>query len=295
MNEIRPRPAIPRRGRPTGRVRALPGRPTRLPLHKGVYVLPNLFTTGGLFLGFYSVIASSHGDFFTAALCIVVAHVCDGLDGRIARMTNTTSQFGMEYDSLADLVSFGVAPGLLAYRWGLEPWGHWGWLAASLFAACGALRLARFNVQSTHASKRTFVGLPIPAAANMVAATVLLQQFLSGPGPTAQRPVVLFLVYALALLMVSSVPYASFKDLDLRAQQPFYALVATIFIVKFVVAEPQIMLFGALLAYVGSGPVNLAVSLLRRQRRLAARQKREQAGRGGAPEDEAGRARGTGA
>jgi CDP-diacylglycerol--serine O-phosphatidyltransferase len=200
----------------------------------------------------------------------------------------------MEYDSLADLVSFGVAPGLLAYRWGLEPWGHWGWLAASLFAACGALRLARFNVQSTHASKRTFVGLPIPAAANMVASTVLLQQFLAGPGPTAQRPIVLFMVYALALLMVSSVPYASFKDLDLRAQQPFYALVATIFIVKFVVAEPQIMLFGALLAYVGSGPVNLVVSLVRRQRRLAARQKREQAARG-APPEEAGRARGAGA
>ena len=266
-----------RRGRPPGRIRALPGRPTRLPLHKGVYVLPNLFTTGGLFLGFYSILASSRGDFFIAAVCIVAAHVCDGLDGRIARMTNTTSLFGMEYDSLADMVSFGVAPGILAYRWGLEPWGHWGWLAASLFATCGALRLARFNVQSTHASKRTFVGLPIPAAANMIAASVLLQEFLAGPGPTAQRPIVLFMVYALALLMVSSVPYASFKNLDLRAQQPFYALVATIFVVKFVLAEPQIMLFGALLAYVGSGPVNPAVSLVRRPRRLAAHQRRREA------------------
>ncbi|HZR79645.1 MAG TPA: CDP-diacylglycerol--serine O-phosphatidyltransferase [Candidatus Binatia bacterium] len=249
----------------------------RLPLHKGVYVLPNLFTTGGLFLGVYSIIASSRGDFLTAALCIVVAHVCDGLDGRIARLTNTTSQFGVEYDSLADLVAFGVAPGLMVYLWGLQTWGHWGWLAACLFVACGALRLARFNVQSSYASKRNFVGLPIPAAADMIAATVLLYYFLGGDGPTAQRVPVLILVYALALLMVSNVPYYSFKDLDPRAHQPFYALVAIILVVKFVVAEPQMMLFGAAVAYVCSGPISLATSLLRRQRRRVARRKRREA------------------
>jgi CDP-diacylglycerol---serine O-phosphatidyltransferase len=266
----------PRDGRPSPRsLRVLSPRVGgRLPLHKGVYVLPNLFTTAGLFLGVYATIAASRGDFFTAAICIVVAHLCDGLDGRIARLTNTTSQFGVEYDSLADLVAFGVAPGLMVYRWGLEPWGHWGWLAACLFVACGALRLARFNVQSSYASKRTFVGLPIPAAADMIAATVLLYYFLGGEGPTVQRLPVLLMVYALALLMVSNLPYYSFKDINLRAHQPFYALVAIIVIVKFVVAEPQMMLFGALLAYVCSGPVSLVISTVRRRRRRAARLRR---------------------
>jgi CDP-diacylglycerol--serine O-phosphatidyltransferase len=268
-------PAMHRRLGP--RMRVLPRRgASRLPLHKGVYILPNLFTTAGLFLGVYTIIASSRGDFLTAALCIVVAHVCDGLDGRIARMTNTTSQFGVEYDSLADLVAFGVAPGLMVYRWSLESWGHWGWLAASLFVACGALRLARFNVQSSHASKRTFVGLPIPAAADMVAATVLLYYFFGGEGPTTQRLAVLLMVYALALLMVSNVPYYSFKDIDPRIHKPFYALVAIIVIVKFVVAEPQMMFFGAMVAYVCSGPTKLAISLARRQRRRAARLRRRQ-------------------
>jgi CDP-diacylglycerol--serine O-phosphatidyltransferase len=121
-------------------------------------------------------------------ICIVIAHLCDGLDGRIARLTNTTSQFGVEYDSLADLVAFGVAPGILAYRWALEPWGAWGWLAVSLFVACGALRLARFNVQSSYSEKRTFIGLPIPAAADMIAATVLLYYFFGGQGATTTAP-----------------------------------------------------------------------------------------------------------
>lgn len=256
-------------------VRVLPGgAEKRLPLHKGVYVLPNLFTTAGLFLGVYSIIATTHGRFVTAAVCIVVAHVCDGLDGRIARLTNTTSQFGVEYDSLTDLVAFGVAPALMVYRWGLESWGHWGWLAASLFVTCGALRLARFNVQSSYASKRTFVGLPIPAAADMLAASVLLYAYFGGEGPTTERVAVLVMVYGLALLMVSNVRYYSFKELNLRAHQPFYILVAIIVVVKFVVGEPQMVLFGALLAYVCSGPVSLVVSLVRRRRRRAARLRR---------------------
>lgn len=257
-----------------GRLRAIPIRDRRLPLRRGVYVLPNLFTTAGLFLGVYSVIASSRGNFFTAAVCILAAHVCDGLDGRIARLTNTTSRFGMEYDSLADLVAFGVAPGLLVYRWGMDPRGNWAPLAACLFVACGALRLARFNVQSTLASKRYFVGLPIPAAAAMIAASVLFHGFLFGAGPATQRPAVLALVYVLAVLMVSNVPYYSFKDIDLRTHQPFYALVAMIFIVKFVLVEPQIILFAAILGYVCSGPIGLAVSRVRRARRRAQRLRR---------------------
>jgi CDP-diacylglycerol--serine O-phosphatidyltransferase len=247
-----------------GRIRLLrTGAERRASLQKGVYILPNLFTTAGLFLGVYAIIKASHGEFLTAAIAIVVAHLCDGLDGRIARLTNTTSQFGVEYDSLADLVAFGVAPGVLAYRWALEPWGAWGWLAVSLFVACGALRLARFNVQTSHIEKRTFIGLPIPAAADMIAATVLLYYFFGGQGATNKHLVLLLLVYGLALLMVSNVRYYSFKDVDLRARMPFYAVVGMIVLVMFVVAQPQILFFLGVLAYVGSGPVNLVLKLTR--------------------------------
>ena len=261
--------AAERRG---GDVRVLHGGAERkLPLHKGVYILPNLFTTGGLFLGVYSIIQSSHDQFLTAAVCIIIAHVCDGLDGRLARLTHTQSQFGVEYDSLSDLVAFGVAPGLMMYRWALEPWGSWGWLAVCLYVACGALRLARFNVQIGSVEKHKFVGLPIPAAADMIAATVLLYYFFGGEGATHKHIVVLLMVYALGLLMVSNVRYHSFKDIDLKKRQPFYALVALIVVIKFVVAEPQVLLFCAILAYVCSGPAGWLLSAARRRRSRAAR------------------------
>lgn len=254
-----------------GRVRLLRGgADRRASLQKGVYILPNLFTTAGLFLGVYAIIKASHGEFLTAAIAIVIAHLCDGLDGRIARLTNTTSQFGVEYDSLADLVAFGVAPGVLAYRWALEPWGAWGWLATSLFVACGALRLARFNVQTSHVEKRTFIGLPIPAAADMIAATVLLYYFFGGQGATNKHLVLLLLVYGLALLMVSNVRYYSFKDLDLRARMPFYAVVGMIILVMLVVAQPEMLFFLGVIAYVGSGPVGLVMRIARRRGLLRA-------------------------
>jgi CDP-diacylglycerol---serine O-phosphatidyltransferase len=253
----------------------------RAALHRGVYILPNLFTTAGLFLGVYALIASSRDDFLTAAVCIVVAHVCDGLDGRIARWTHTESQFGVEYDSLADLVAFGVAPGILAYRWALEPWGTWGWLAASLFVACGALRLARFNVQSALVEKRTFLGLPIPAAASMVAATVLLYYFFGGQGETSKHFVLLLMVYGLAFLMVSNLRYSSFKDIDLRARAPFFTLAGLMLLVTVAVAQPQILLFLAMIAYVSSGPVGWIAGRVRRHRAVAARATRRAAGGGG--------------
>lgn len=243
------------------------GAERRASLRNGVYILPNLFTTAGLFLGVYATIKASHGEFLVAAVAIVVAHLCDGLDGRIARLTNTTSQFGVEYDSLADLVAFGVAPGVLAYRWALEPWGAWGWLAVSMFVACGALRLARFNVQTSHVEKRTFIGLPIPAAADMIAATVLLYYFFGGQGATNKHLVLLLLVFGLALLMVSNVRYYSFKDIDLRARLPLYAVVASIIFVMVVVAQPEILFFLGILSYVASGPIGLAVKLWRRSAR----------------------------
>lgn len=233
-------------------------------MRRGVYLLPNLFTTASIFLGFYGILASARGDFFDAAVCIVVAHICDGLDGRIARLTNTTSQFGVEYDSLADLVAFGMSPAVLAYYWALQPFGAWGWLAASLFVVCGALRLARFNVQAPSVEKSAFTGLPIPAAADMIAATVLLFEYF-GIDTDASRHVVLpALVYALALLMVSNVRYSSFKNVNVRSRQPFSMLVGAVILAMLIIAEPQVMLFGGMLVYVGSGPVGSLVRRLAR-------------------------------
>jgi len=232
-------------------------------LRKGVYVLPSLITTAGLFSGFYSVIASVRGDFFAAAVAILIANVFDILDGRVARLTNTTSRFGIEYDSLADLIAFGVAPGILVYRWALEPWGSWGWLAASLYVTCGALRLARFNIQYETAEKRHFLGLPIPAAAEVIASAVLLYYYFGGKGVTHKHALVLLVTYALAGLMVSNIKYFSFKETELYRRQPFWMLVAVIIILKLLVAEPQIMLFAGFSLYASSGPVRWVVKRLR--------------------------------
>jgi len=232
-------------------------------LRRGVYILPNLFTTGSLFAGFYGIVSTLNGSYLTAAWFILVASVFDGLDGKIARLTGTTSKFGVEYDSLADLVAFGVAPGLLMYSWALKPFGKLGWLAAFLYVVCGALRLARFNVQVTTVESKRFVGLPIPAAASMVAACVLLFYHLGGSG-TIRKVSVLVLIYVLALLMVSSFRYYSFKDPELVKRQPFGFLVLAIFILIVIVAEPQIMFFLLFLGYVVSGPLGSLLRLVRR-------------------------------
>ncbi len=238
------------------------------PLHRGVYILPNLITTAGLFAGFYSVIASFRGDFLIAALAIMAANVFDALDGRIARVTKTTSQFGVEYDSLCDLVAFGVAPAVLVYRWALEPWGTWGWLAASLYVTCGALRLARFNVQFDNVEKRHFIGLPIPAAAEMITSTVLVYYFFGGEGATYRHLIVLLMVYTLAGLMVSNLRYFSFKEIDIHRRQPFWVLLAIILLLKFFIAEPQLFLFTGFFGYTMSGPARWVVI---RGRRLLTR------------------------
>src|SRR3990167_6074066 len=153
-------------------------------IKKGIFLLPNLITSASLFGGFYSIIASLDGEFNKAAIAIIVSAVLDGLDGRIARLTRSTSKFGVEYDSLADLVAFGLAPGILIFTWALRPFGKYGWLAAFLYVVCGALRLARFNVQITTIESKRFNGLPIPAAAAMVASTVLLFLYFSQGGTT---------------------------------------------------------------------------------------------------------------
>lgn len=235
-------------------------------LRKGVYILPNLFTTGSLFAGFYGIVATMNGNYNVAAWFILVSSIFDALDGKVARMTGTTSRFGVEYDSLADLVAFGVAPGVLMYAWALKPFGKLGWLAAFLYVVCGALRLARFNVQVNTVESKRFLGLPIPAAASMVATCVLLFYHLGGSG-AIKKVSILILIYVLALLMVSNFRYYSFKDPELVKRQPFGFLVLAIFFIILVVAEPEIVLFLLFLCYMASGPLGYLLRFFRRPAR----------------------------
>jgi len=234
-------------------------------IKRGIYILPNLFTTGSMFAGFYSLVASMNGNFGTAAVWIFASAVFDGLDGKVARMTGTTSKFGVEYDSLADLVAFGVTPALMVYAWALKPFGRIGWLAAFLFVACGALRLARFNVQVNTVESKRFVGLPIPAAASMVASTVLLFQHFGWPS-SFKRLAIITLIYLLAFLMVSGFRYYSFKDPELIKRQPFGFLVFAIVLLIVVAAEPVVMVFSIMLIYVVSGPLAFVLTWPRRRR-----------------------------
>ena len=196
----------------------------------------------------------------------MVANLLDGLDGYVARLTKTTSQFGIEFDSLADLVSFGVAPAILVYYWALAPWNTWGWLAASLYVVCGALRLARFNVQMRSVEKSHFVGLPIPAAAQMIAATVLMYYFLGGEGAPHKRVILLLVIYLLAGLMVSNFHYFSFKQFTLKRRHPFWILVSAILFIKLTIAEPQIMFFSVFFLYTLSGPLLWSLGIAKRRR-----------------------------
>jgi len=239
-------------------------RPRRiLPLRRGVYLLPNIVTSIGLLAGFYSIIATMNGQFWMAAAMILVAQCCDVLDGRIARFARASSSFGMQYDSLADLISFGVAPAVLVYAWALHPFGRWGWLAAALYATCGALRLARYNVQVTSVERRHFLGLPIPAAAAVIATTVLLHFDLGGQGAAHRPLLMLAIVYVLAGLMVSEIRYFSFKDFHLHRRHPFPVLIGVIVTVLVTVGAPWPVLATAAVSYAGSGPVG---ALIRRAR-----------------------------
>jgi CDP-diacylglycerol--serine O-phosphatidyltransferase len=233
-------------------------------MKRGIYLLPNLFTTANLFCGFYGIVAAINHDFRTAAIAILVSCLFDILDGKVARLTRSSSRFGVEYDSLADLVAFGVAPAVLVYLWALEPFGRLGWAAAFLFVACGALRLARFNVQANSAPKKYFVGLPIPGAASMVATTVLFFYRMGGSGPT-KHFLLLAMVYVLGFLMVSSVPYYSFKEFDGFQRMPFRTLFLIILLLSVIAAQPAIMLFTLGLVYVSSGPLGYPHGLVWRQ------------------------------
>jgi CDP-diacylglycerol---serine O-phosphatidyltransferase len=234
-------------------------------MRKGIYILPNLFTTGSLFAGFYGIVATTNGKYDVAALWILISSIFDGLDGKVARLTGTSSKFGVEYDSLADLVAFGVAPGVLMYCWALKPFGRLGWLAAFLFVACGALRLARFNVQVNTVESKRFVGLPIPAAASMVSATVLLFYHFNWPDSYKKLAIVVF-IYLLAFLMVSNFRYYSFKDPGLIKRQPFVFLVLAVLLICVIAAKPVEMLFIMFICYIFSGPAGYVMTYPRRRR-----------------------------
>jgi CDP-diacylglycerol--serine O-phosphatidyltransferase len=228
-------------------------RPIRERLGLTIYVLPNLLTTANMFFGFFSVIYSIKQEFTLAAYAIVGASVFDLLDGRVARMTGATSRFGAEYDSLSDLISFCMAPSMLMYLWALQPFNKVGWLASFLFVACGALRLARFNVQSVGVEKKDFQGLPTPMAAGIVASSVLAFNELGLEG--YRHWGLLAITFLLSFVMVSTFRYRSFKDLDLREKLPFHYLVIGVLLLIVVAWRPEIMLFVLFLSYAILGAI----------------------------------------
>lgn len=232
---------------------------------RGTYLIPNLITTGSLFAGFYAIVTSISGRYEAAAIAILIALVLDGLDGRLARLTQTTSGFGLQYDSLADLVAFGVAPALLVYLWALKDFGRFGWVAAFLFVACGALRLARFNVQTGSIDPRYFNGLPIPAAATFVSTGILFYLHM-GDWAHLRHIYVLVMIYVLSFLMVSNLKFFSFKKPDLFKRHPFQTLVAVVLVFVVVATEPYVMGFVLMFAYVCSGVIS--TYLYYRQRKV---------------------------
>ena len=232
-------------------------------MRKGIYVLPNLITLSSMFGGFYSIVASFNSDYERAAWAIMIASVFDVLDGWVARMTHTATRFGIEIDSLSDAISFGVAPGVLVYSWSLQSFGKVGWLGAFFMVACAALRLARFNVQMGSEEKKHFTGLPSPAAALMIATTVLAYQevidTLKDMGLTVLADVisldywVLALTFVVAGLMVSNITYHSVKEANLKERRPFGLLVGIVALLTVVAYHPALVLFLISLTYVLAG------------------------------------------
>ncbi len=233
-----------------------------------IYILPNLMTVANLFCGFISLIFSIKGEFKYAAIAVVIAAVFDQLDGRLARLTHATSKFGAELDSLCDLVSFGVAPAILMYLWALQPYGRVGMMVCFLFVACGALRLARFNVQVNVVEKNYFQGLPVPMAAGILTTSYLAFDEL-GWAPDGWRGLLLFtIVILMAFVMVSNFRYRSFKDLDLKERLAFKYLVAGLAILVTVALYPEIMLFVLFLTYGALGAIFGVLQLGKKRRQM---------------------------
>ena len=232
---------------------------------RGIYLLPNLFTTAALFAGFYAVLAAMNGQFEKAAIAIFLAMILDGLDGRVARMTNTQTAFGAEYDSLSDMVAFGLAPSLVMYEWSLSSLGKLGWMAAFIYTAGAALRLARFNSRLDTADKRFFTGLPSPSAAAILAGFVWVAVDNAVPGQDLAW-LALVLTAGAGLLMVSNILFHSFKQIDFKGKVPFFGIVAVMLAFAVILSEPALVLFVIFLAYTISGPV-LALNRLVKRRK----------------------------
>ena len=240
---------------------------------RGIYLLPNLFTTGCLFSGFYAIVSAISGQYDHAAAAIFIAMVMDGLDGRVARLTNTESEFGVQYDSLADMVSFGLAPGLIMYLWALSGLGKLGWLVAFVYTAGAALRLARFNTQVDVVDKRFFQGLPSPAAAAVVAGLVWIATDYGAVGEDLSI-LALIITFAAGVLMVSNFRYYSFKDIDLKGKVPFFSVLIMVMVIVFISLDPPQILFGLFFIYMLSGLVLTLWGI--KQRREARRQENNQ-------------------
>ena len=224
---------------------------------KGIHILPSLFTTGNVFCGFYAFVAVLNEQFYFAAWAIVAGMIFDGLDGRIARLTKTTSAFGEQYDSLADIITFGMAPAFLAYSWVLKPFGRLGWMAAFLFLLCAALRLARFNVTKPEIRSEHFVGLPSPASAVVIASIVIAFEDLFA---TRMNPfIMVMVVYALAFLMVSNIKYPAFKRFDFKKRVVFSRFLFVILFIYVLATIPRVALFILGITYAIIGPIGLLI------------------------------------
>ncbi|MDC0336229.1 CDP-diacylglycerol--serine O-phosphatidyltransferase [Pseudodesulfovibrio sp.] len=251
----------------------------KLPRHKSVYLLPNLLTTASLFIGFLGLTWAIQGDYASCALCILASCVFDGLDGKVARMTGTTSEFGVQLDSLADLVAFGVVPAMMVYLWMLDGFGRLGLMAAFLFMACGALRLARFNVQAATSSKKHFIGLPIPAAACSLATLVLFTEYVPEAYMESIVPIgTLALVYVLSFFMVSTIRFYSFKEISAFKAHPFSWMVTAILVFSLVASRPKVLGFIIFLGYLISGPLYTLFLLSRHGKRLLRDSSKEELG-----------------
>jgi CDP-diacylglycerol--serine O-phosphatidyltransferase len=248
-------------------------------MRKGIYILPNLITLSSVFSGFYSIIASLNSDYERAAWAILIASIFDGLDGWVARMTHTATRFGIEMDSLADVISFGVAPGVLVYTWTLSSFGKIGWLGAFFLVACGALRLARFNVQMGSTEKKHFTGLPIPASALVIASMVLAYEEIISilehlrlvrlADVVGKDYWVLAMTFLLAGLMVSNITYHGPKEANLKERRPFGILVAIAAFLAVVAYHPGLVLFLVLISYVAFGIIEALYKLFKRRKTTA--------------------------
>lgn len=235
-------------------------------MRKGIYLLPNTLTLCGMFCGFYAILASFKGHYIYAAWAILVANIFDGLDGWVARLTHSTTRFGIELDSLSDLIAFGVAPAVLIYSWGLQPFKRLGWGAAFLFVICGALRLARYNVQMGSTESKAFTGMPIPGAATVVASLVLFYNEVRGV-LEGKNYAVLLLPFLLAGLMVSTLRYHGVKEIDPKSRKPFWLLVAVVAAFVLIFMYPEIVIFVFSVCYMLWGIIE-GIIIFNRERKL---------------------------